>query len=132
MFNKCYKSKIYSGIQIHCNVYVLKENEAQEKICFGHVTLISVKGQFLPVKNVSRLQMIHSNCNWTFIALNLPFKRTIFRCMITTKNSIRDACTPQPGEIFFNTMRYRSSVTVQSSRYLQSSVSYIKVQIMLK
>ena len=48
------------------------------------------------------------------------------------KNSIRDACTPQPGEIFFNTMRYISSVTVQSSRYFQSSVSYIKVQIMLK
>ena len=48
------------------------------------------------------------------------------------KNSIRDARTPQPGEIFLNTMRYRSSVTVQSSRYFQSSVSYIKVQIMLK
>ena len=48
------------------------------------------------------------------------------------KNSIRDARTPQPAEIFFNTMRYRSSVTVQSSRYFQSSVSYIKVQIMLK
>ena len=50
----------------------------------------------------------------------------------TEKNSIRDARTPQPGEIFFNTMGYRSSVTVQSSRYFQSSVSYIKVQIMLK
>ena len=48
------------------------------------------------------------------------------------KNSIRDARTPQSGEIFFNTMRYRSSVTVQSSRYFQSSVSYTKVQIMLK
>ena len=48
------------------------------------------------------------------------------------KNSIRDARTPQPGEIFFNTMRYRSSIIVQSSRYFQSSVSYIKVQIMLK
>ena len=50
----------------------------------------------------------------------------------TEKNCIRDARTPQPGEIFFNTMRYRSSVTAQSSRYFQSSVSYIKVQIMLK
>ena len=47
------------------------------------------------------------------------------------KNSIRDARTPQPGEIFFNTMGYRSSETVQSSRNFQSSVSYIKVQIML-
>ena len=52
--------------------------------------------------------------------------------MSQMKNSIRDARTPQPGEIFFNTMRYRSSATVQSSRYFQSSVSYIKVQIMLK
>ena len=48
------------------------------------------------------------------------------------KNNIRDARTPQPGEIVFNTMRYRSSITVQSSRYFQSSVSYFKVQIMLK
>ena len=48
------------------------------------------------------------------------------------KNSIRDARTPQPGQIVFNTMGYRSSETVQSSRYFQSSVSYIKVQIMLK
>ena len=31
------------------------------------------------------------------------------------KNSIRYARTPQPGEIVFNTMRYRSSETVQSS-----------------
>ena len=51
---------------------------------------------------------------------------------IHTKNSIKDARTPQPGEIFFNTMRYRSSVTVQSSRYFHSSVSYVKVQIILK
>ena len=28
------------------------------------------------------------------------------------ENSIRHALTPQPGEIFFNTMRYRSSETV--------------------
>ena len=28
------------------------------------------------------------------------------------KNSIRDAHTPQPGEIVFNTMTYRSSETV--------------------
>ena len=47
------------------------------------------------------------------------------------KNS-RDAHTPQPGEIVFNTMKYRSSETVQRSGYFQSSVSYIKLQIMLK
>ena len=32
----------------------------------------------------------------------------------TEKNSIRDARTTQPGEIFFNTMGYRSSETIQS------------------
>ena len=41
-----------------------------------------------------------------------------------SKNSIRDARTPQPGKIFLT--------PVQSSGYFQSSVSYIKVQIMLK
>ena len=48
------------------------------------------------------------------------------------KNSIRDARTPQPGEIVFNTMRYRSSEKIQRSGYFQSSVSYIKLQIMFK
>ena len=31
------------------------------------------------------------------------------------RNSIRDAHTPQPGEIVFNTMGYRRSETVQAS-----------------
>ena len=43
----------------------------------------------------------------------------------------RDARTPQPGEIVFNTMRYRNSEIVQRSGYIQSSVSYIKVPILL-
>ena len=43
------------------------------------------------------------------------------------KNSIRDARTPQPGKIVFNTMRYRSSETVHRLGYFQSSV-----QIMFK
>ena len=43
------------------------------------------------------------------------------------ENSIRDARTPQPGDIVFNTMRYRSSETVHRLGYFQSSVSYIKV-----
>ena len=34
-----------------------------------------------------------------------------------TENSIRDARTPQPGNIVFNTMRYRSNETVQRSGY---------------
>ena len=45
------------------------------------------------------------------------------------KNSIRDAHTPQPGEIVFNTIRYRSSETEHRLGYFQSSVS---VQIMFK
>ena len=44
------------------------------------------------------------------------------------KNSIRDARTPQNGEIVFNTMTYRSSETVQRLGYFQHSVTYIKVQ----
>ena len=49
------------------------------------------------------------------------------------KNSdTKDALTPQPGEIVFNTMRYRSSETVQRSEYFQRSVTYIEVQIMFK
>ena len=46
------------------------------------------------------------------------------------KNSIRDSRTPQPREIFFNTMRYTSTVSVQGSGYFQSTVSYKKVQTM--
>ena len=50
----------------------------------------------------------------------------------TTENSVRDARTPQPGGKVFNTMRYRSCETIQRSGYFQSSVSYIKLQIMFK
>ena len=46
------------------------------------------------------------------------------------KNCNRDARTPQPVEIFFSTMRYKSCETVQRLGYFQSSVSSIKVQIM--
>ena len=58
--------------------------------------------------------------------------KTVFFKIQNTKNSIRDARTPQPGEIVFNTMKYRSSERVQRSGYLQSSVSYIKVKMMFK
>ena len=51
---------------------------------------------------------------------------------LTIENSVRDAHTLQPGEIVFNTMRYRSSEAVQRLGYFQRSVSYIKVQIMFK
>ena len=57
---------------------------------------------------------------------------TAGKSMLNIKNSIRDARTPQPGEIVFNTMKYRSSKTVQRSVYFQSSVSYIKAKMMFK
>ena len=44
----------------------------------------------------------------------------------------KDAHTPQPGEVVFNTMTYRSSETVQRTGYFQCSVTYIKVQIKFK
>ena len=71
----------------------------------------------------------------------LPFSGTnklIVECLQpkrasqTGKNSIRDARTPQHEGIVFNTMMYRSSETVQRLGYFQSSVRYIKVQIMFK
>ena len=40
--------------------------------------------------------------------------RNISKGRHTHNNSIRDARTAQPGEIFFNTMRYRSSEKVHS------------------
>ena len=52
--------------------------------------------------------------------------------MTNKKNSIGDARTPQPRQNIFNTMRYGSTVSVQSSGYFPSTVSYIKVQTMLK
>ena len=58
---------------------------------------------------------------------NIPLKPTPKDEKI--ENSIRDARTPQPGKIVFNTMRYRSSETVHRLGYFQSSVSF---QIMFK
>ena len=52
------------------------------------------------------------------------------KAVTSLENSIRNARTPQPGEIVFNTMRYRSSETVQRSGYFQSNVNYKKVQMM--
>ena len=47
-------------------------------------------------------------------------------------NSIGDTCTPQPGEIEFNTMTYRRSETVQRSENVRANtVNYVKVQSVL-
>ena len=49
------------------------------------------------------------------------------------QKSIRDARTLQPGEIVFNTMRYRSSETVQDQNIFSAvRDSYIQLQIMFK
>ena len=45
---------------------------------------------------------------------------------------VSETPTPQPKEIVFNTMRYRSSETVQRSGYFPSSISYIKVEMMIQ
>ena len=55
-----------------------------------------------------------------------------FQDNLNVKNSIRYARTPQPGEIVFNTMTFRSSETVQRPEYFQCSVTYTKIQIMFK
>ena len=70
---------------------------------------------------------ICSHCHTLGKKFSHPSKDCRTKKSTESKNSIRDARTPQPGEIFFNTMRYRSSVTVQSSRYFQSSVSVEKI-----
>ena len=54
------------------------------------------------------------------------FYRHVFTAIIISgehifKNSIRDARTPQPGEIFVNIMKYRSSETVHRLGYFQSN-----------
>ena len=49
------------------------------------------------------------------------------------KNSIGDACTPQPGEPVFNTKKCRSNETIQRSGDFQSKrCQFLKVQIMFK
>ena len=74
---------------------------------------------------LSRRKIPHTKkiCKGTMMSIITQFCQDIF------KNSIRDARTPQPGGIVFNTMRYRSSETVHRLGYFQSSVS---VQIMFK
>ena len=56
-------------------------------------------------------------------------KKQVSLLLYINKNSIRDARTPQPGEIVFNTMRYRNCEPVHRLGYFQRSVS---VQIMFK
>ena len=89
-------------------------------------------------------KMIHKSLNIFHIRKPGAILQTILGCVTVTytrllllavtnqikKNSIRDTRTPQPGEVIFNTMKYRSAEQVQRSRYFQSSVSYIKLQIM--
>ena len=49
------------------------------------------------------------------------------------KNSIKDACTPQPGETIFNTTRHRRCEPEKDQEICRAnSVSYLKVQIIFK
>ena len=65
------------------------------------------------IKSIATLCIYH---NIAVLLNEITIK--VFKC---TKNSIRDARTQQFGEIFFNTMRYKSSETVHRSGYFQSS-----------
>ena len=80
---------------------------------------------------LKRVLILQKNMNILNDCLLSRLKK-VFGETLSRKNSIRDAHTPKPGEIVFNTMRNRSSETVQRLGYFHSSVSYIKVQIMFK
>ena len=56
--------------------------------------------------------------SFTFGLFYALMKARYFGFAVIVEN-IRD--TPQPGEIFFNTMRYRSSLTVHRLGYFQST-----------
>ena len=64
-----------------------------------------------------------------WISLYCIIRRFFLGMLLFNKNCIRDARTPQPGEIVYNPMRYRSSETVHRLGYFQRSVS---VQIIFK
>ena len=51
----------------------------------------------------------------------IRFTPLMCKSYVNSKNSFRDARTPQPGEIVFNTMGYRSSETVHRLGYFQST-----------
>ena len=90
--------------------------------------------QLTLIKNTSEIWALSFITLSTFVNLHETYisMRSLSTRFKFKKNSIRDARTPQPGEIVFMGMRYRSSETVQRSGYFQSSVSYIKVKMMFK
>ena len=62
----------------------------------------------------------------------IMFRCIAVLCFCTNENEKKIASEmPVPRSLEkYNTVKYRSSETVQSSGYFQGSVSYIKVQIM--
>ena len=70
------------------------------------------------------MQHIFRNLEFTFLIYEVSVVLlTPFICtdeINNKENSIRDARTPRPGKIVFNTMRYRSSETVHRLGYFQS------------
>ena len=86
-----------------------------------------------PIKSMSRFANLQNDvCPFASMYISCQSKDSDTDAFFSYEKSIRDACTPQPGEIVFNTMTYRSRKTVQRPGYLQRSVTYIKVQIMFK
>ena len=85
----------------------------------------------LNVFNANSLQVLHGG--FFYMLKKHCQAENILQKLAYIENSIREASTPQPGEIIFNTMTYRSSETVYlRHKYFQRSVTYIKVQIMFK
>ena len=76
------------------------------------------------------MQLTHrEEVQWYLFLMHCPVVQT------DTKHLFRIASEmPVPHSLgkYFNTMRYRSTVSVQTSEYFQSTVSYIKVQTMFK
>ena len=73
------------------------------------------------------METLYIKLNGFHFALSVcPEKKKLYLRILTLEEkykiaSCRDARTPQPGEIVFNTMRYRSSETVHRLGYFQST-----------
>ena len=91
------------------------------------------------ITNILALRILTTDCEKTFTKA-VPYMHFCnnyqwidrYFVLVNTmiKYSIIDACMPQPGEIVFNTMRYRRrSETVHRS---EDSVSFVKAHILFK
>ena len=72
---------------------------------------------------------LHDSNNFLTSIDKVSFKRNSMSLGLVVLEEKLFTQTWAPQEIVFNTMRYRSSETVQRSGYFQSNVSYKKLQI---